>query len=396
MRALGLVVVAIALTAAAQAPAHYVGSAACAGCHASEYQRWAKTPMANVVRDPRTHPHAALPNSFPPPAPLIQFSTADVALIYGSIWKQRYFTKRGDDYYVLPAQWDVGNHRWLPYEVHTGEDWWAPLDGPDWRQRPTSQLCDGCHSVGYDIAAKKPAEWNVGCERCHGPGSAHVAQPTAKNILNPARFDSLAGNDTCIQCHSQGRPLGPIQGKLYDWPVGYAVGLHLRDYWKLEDHKFGVQDFYYFPDGTAHKNRMQGNDFVQSVMYTRGITCFTCHDVHGTANAAELRKPPQQLCLSCHGPGSPRGPHTATLEAHTHHAANSPGSQCIACHMPQIEKQGVPGAFVHAHTFKFITPAETTKYGVPNPCNVCHKDQTPAWAEAQAAKWYSPWRMQQP
>ena len=26
------------------------------------------------------------------------------------------------------------------------------------------------------------------------------------------------------------------------------------------------QNFLYFPDGTAHKNRMQGNDFVQSVM----------------------------------------------------------------------------------------------------------------------------------
>ena len=43
-----------------------------------------------------------------------------------------------------------------------------------------------------------------------------------------------------------------------------------------------------FGDGTAHKNRMQGNDFVQSLMYTRGVTCFTCHDVHGTANDAYL------------------------------------------------------------------------------------------------------------
>ncbi|MGH9392908.1 MAG: cytochrome c3 family protein, partial [Terriglobales bacterium] len=240
------------------------------------------------------------------------------------------------------------------------------------------------------------AEWNVGCERCHGPGSAHVAKPSAANIANPAGLDAIAGNDTCIQCHSQGRPLGPVAGKIYDWPVGYNVGLQLRDYWKLEDHTLGQQDFYYFADGTAHKNRMQGNDFVQSVMYTRGITCFTCHDMHGTANPAELRKPPQQLCLSCHGPGSPRGPHTATIAAHTHHAASSAGSQCIACHMPQIEKQGVPGAFVHAHTFKFITPAETMKYGIPNPCTNCHQDRQPAWASAQVAQWYSPWRMQQP
>ncbi len=29
--------------------------------------------------------------------------------------------------------------------------------------------------------------------------------------------------------------------------------------------------FTHFSDGTGHKNRMQGNDFAQSVMYTRGV-----------------------------------------------------------------------------------------------------------------------------
>ena len=29
---------------------------------------------------------------------------------------------------------------------------------------------------------------------------------------------------------------------------------------------------------------MQGNDFVTSRMYSRGVTCFSCHDVHGTEN----------------------------------------------------------------------------------------------------------------
>ena len=55
---------------------------------------------------------------------------------------------------------------------------------------------------------------------------------------------------------------------------------------------------------------MQGNDFVQSLMYTRGVTCFTCHDVHGTDNNADLIRPANELCLQCHGPNSPNGPHT--------------------------------------------------------------------------------------
>jgi hypothetical protein len=33
----------------------------------------------------------------------------------------------------------------------------------------------------------------------------------------------------------------------------------------------------------------------------------------------------------------------------------------------------------HAHTFKFITPAMTEKYKVPNPCTSCHTDKNTAW-----------------
>ena len=159
-------------------------------------------------------------------------------------------------------------------------------------QRPTGPTCDGCHSVGYDIHTKQVAEWNVGCERCHGPGSEHVTRKSRDSIVNPARMADVAANDTCIQCHSQGRPRTiPLEGRYYDWPVGYNVGLRLADYWTLEERKLGATDFYYFADGTAHKNRMQGNDFSQSLMYRRGITCFDCHDVHGTGNYAQLIKP---------------------------------------------------------------------------------------------------------
>jgi hypothetical protein len=44
------------------------------------------------------------------------------------------------------------------------------------------------------------------------------------------------------------------------------VGLRLSDYWQLEERTLDTQSFTYFAEGTAHKNRMQGNDFTQSVM----------------------------------------------------------------------------------------------------------------------------------
>jgi predicted CXXCH cytochrome family protein len=382
--------------AANLATAHYAGSQACERCHAAIYQRWKATPMANIVRNPRMHPDAIIPkldtNTVNP------FTLDQVAFVYGSLWKQRFFTKIGEDYYPLPVQWEIANHHWSKYVVPTsGADWWAQFYPPDNMHRPTGPTCDGCHSVGYDIHIKQVAEWNVGCERCHGPGSAHVADPRIDNISNPARTDYVAASDTCIQCHSQGRPLvNPIEGRYYDWPVGFRVGLRLQDFWQLEAHTPGQTDFYYFADGTAHKNRMQGNDFVQSVMYRRGVTCFDCHDVHGTGNYAQLRKTPETLCLDCHGPLSANGPRTATLEEHTHHKAGSPGSQCVACHMPAIESEGVPNSFVHAHTFRFITPAMTIREGIPNPCTSCHTDKSPTWATERLREWTerSPWRVE--
>ena len=50
--------------------------------------------------------------------------------------------------------------------------------------------------------------------------------------------------------------------------------MKLQDYWKLEEHTLGAHQLLVLPDGTAHKNRMQGNDFVQSVMYRRGSHLF--------------------------------------------------------------------------------------------------------------------------
>src|SRR5580765_375353 len=234
--------------ARAQAPARtpaYVGSAECRVCHTAVYDRWKQTRMANVVRDPKEHPDAIIPD-LTQPNPLVTFTRDQIAFVYGSKWKQRYFTKVGDDYFPLPAQWDVANQAWSRYFVRDGTDWWVPHYPADNMQRPTGPLCDGCHSVNYNIQTKAVTEWNVGCEKCHGPGSLHVARPSRANIVNPARLGAR-GVDVCIQCHSQGQPLtNPIQGKYYDWPVGFHQGANLQDYLKLEEHTLGQTTFTHF------------------------------------------------------------------------------------------------------------------------------------------------------
>jgi predicted CXXCH cytochrome family protein len=335
--------------------------------------------MANVLKDPREHPEAIV-SDLVTPNPLVTFTKDQIAFVYGSKYKQRYFTKRGDDFFPLPATWDVTNRRWVPYGV-------SGATGP---------LCDGCHSVNYDIKTKTVTEWNVGCERCHGPASAHVAQPSRVNIVNPSRLDGVAAVDVCVQCHSEGHPPKAIDGQEFHWPVGFKPGLRLADFWRLDEHVLGQTETLYFPDGHARENRMQGNDFVQSLMYRRGVTCASCHDPHGTPNNADLVKSARLVCLTCHGPGSPNGPHTSTIEQHTHHQPGSPGGECVACHMPKIAVM-LGDVKVRSHTFKFIAPATAERIKMPDPCTACHIDKTTAWATDALRGWpeFSPWRVGQ-
>ena len=129
MKTLAAMIVACALApslARAQATrtAAYVGSAECRVCHTGVYDRWKKTRMANVVRDPKEHPDAIIPD-MNQPNPAVTFTKDQIAFVYGSKWKQRYFTKVGDDYFPLGAQWDITHRQWRPYQVANGTDWWT-------------------------------------------------------------------------------------------------------------------------------------------------------------------------------------------------------------------------------------------------------------------------------
>lgn len=78
--------------------------------------------MANVVRDPKTHPDAIIPDLSKADPAIVKFKRGDIAFVYGSKWKQRFFTKTGDDYFPLDAQWDIAHQKWLPYHVKPGTD----------------------------------------------------------------------------------------------------------------------------------------------------------------------------------------------------------------------------------------------------------------------------------
>ncbi len=297
------------------ASAHYTGSQACQKCHADIYERWKKTPMANVVRDPREHPDAIIPDLST--NNVAKFTMDQVAFVYGSNWKQRYFTKVGDDYYPLPAQWDIGNKTWRPYHVPDTRGGlvdgilsfrqYAAADRPNLRWLSFRQLRHP-HQTGHRVECRlRTLPRSRQRTRCAShtrqhPESGADGRRGRERHLHPVPFPGAAAHQT-----DRGQSLR-LAGRI-------PRRLHLADYWKLEDTPWARRRSLHFADGTAHKNRMQGNDFVQSVMYEHGVTCASCHDVHGTENYAQLRKPVDKICLDCHGPTSPNGPHTATSGA---------------------------------------------------------------------------------
>ena len=363
--------------------AQYVGSTKCAECHKTHYEAWKDTAHNKMIRPPITRgPKRTVLADFSQPSPVRKFELKDVKWVIGHRWKQRFIGEVNGREVVFPAQWSVKEKKWQPYGGRS--DWWYPTH-KDWKSRSNFKLCAGCHSTGPDHYTQRWTELNIACESCHGPGKAHSQRPAVDNIVNPARLSTERSIEVCLSCHQSGKP----PGTEYAWPVGYQPGMQLSKFWKGFEPEAGKQTAEFWHNGTAHKNRVQGNAFVQSVMYHSGLQCTNCHDSHGSRHRSLTIKSADSnaLCLTCHGPGKDPGPKYKTLPDHTHHGPLSVGSRCVECHMPKTGENSVPGESRN-HTFDFISPIESIKHGAPNSCNGCHADKTPQWALSAVRKWY--------
>src|SRR4030095_4011854 len=78
---------------------------------------------------------------------------------------------------------------------------------------------------------------------------------------------------------------------------------------------------------------------------------------------------------------------SARLVAHTHHSADSSGSRCYNCHMPNTTF-GLLHA-MRSHQVSSPTVHESIAYGRPNACNLCHLDRTLAWTAEKLHGWYN-------
>jgi predicted CXXCH cytochrome family protein len=176
--------------------------------------------------------------------------------------------------------------------------------------------CFGCHateisvrgSTGIDEKMMIP---NVTCERCHGPGRAHVAAARRRDRDSELSMPFGHGNWTapellrfCGDCHRH--PSGPRPDRIRRGDPFLArfqpIGLSLSRCYRESAGTF---------------------------------SCVNCHDPHGRASSQ--RADYDGICLKCHGGALPSS-RPSKSSARTGVACPvSPGERCVECHMPRVK-----------------------------------------------------------
>jgi predicted CXXCH cytochrome family protein len=423
LSSIGLMTTTVRCGAAENDPT-FVGSAACDGCHEGKMAAWrgshhdlamqeatADTVLGDFDDASFTHADATsrffkrdgkfFVNTDGPDGELADF---EIRYTFGVYPLQQYLIAFPDGrLQALGIAWDArperqGGQRWFhlypDQNPHAGDPLhWTGID------QTWNFMCAECHTTelrkNYDPAtdtyATTWAEIDVGCETCHGPGSAHVAwaeqqpsevggndglvvhfderagvhwtiDPATGNATRSAPRTSAKELETCGICHARSAKIAE----------GWRPGRQL-----LETHVPALlQPGLFEADGKMVDEVYNYASFRQSKMFTRGVSCSDCHDPH----SLQLRAEGNGVCYQCHDEAK------YGQVAHHHHTEGSPATSCPACHMPERTYMVVDPR--HDHGFRIPRPDLSERFGVSNSCNDCHADRDAAWAADAIERWY--------
>jgi Tetratricopeptide repeat len=308
----------VLLFAAALQPG-YVDPATCRPCHQQIFAAYAKTGMGRSFGPARSVP------------PLDRFSHDRSRQVFSVIQRgQGSVLRRQEPAFERSIDYVIGSGNHSRTYVHQTANrrlielpvsWYAEKGGswamspgydrPDHSgfRREVGDSCLFCHN-GYPSQANAGLASGIDCQRCHGPGEAHLKRTGP--IVNPAKLDSTRRLEVCLQCHleSASRTLPEAIRRPGRGPFSYRPGEPLADY-KVYFQFTGVQ---------ASQDRITvngaGYGLMKSQCFIRSegrLQCTTCHDPHGQARM-NLR----QVCSGCH--------------QSSHEAARQ---DCAGCHMPK-------------------------------------------------------------
>ena len=411
----------------------FVGSDTCASCHGGEAKLWHASQhahaMAHATKDTvlgdfndASFDYFGVRSRFfrdgdkfmvetdGPDGKLAKF---EMKYTFGLDPLQQYLVEFSDGrIQALSLAWDSrpkehGGQRWFhlyPHEEIRHDDilHWTKLN-QNW-----NFMCAECHSTGvrknYDAAkdrfATTWAEISVGCEACHGRGSAHVAWAKDRESWWPykesdpdkgllVRFDERSG----VTWSRDGKTATPVRSSL---PSSLrkeveTCGLcHARRGLISEDWVPGrplsdthlvaaLSQGLYQADGQMLDEVYNYGSFKQSKMYAAGVTCSDCHDPH----SAKLKLAGDAVCTQCHADSYAK-------PAHSHHEGITPAVGCVSCHMPERTFMVVDKR--HDHSFRVPRPDLSDKLETSNACTDCHKDKPASWAAAAIESWFGPER----
>ena len=364
-----------------------------------------------------------------------------VAYTYGGQgWLQRFLLKVGDSYYPSPFQYvlptytdgvsDTGKvffldlKRWVSVDQELNAYVFHDRTSQEFYQESWDRRCAACHVNGYNYRVKVEEDGDtmwigtwpgteegdsalqdvniaIGCESCHGPGSAHVDDPTdlqAILALSPKRWDPTNSSrywtdrklDLCNQCHNRNVSVDSLHGYPYNESAGeiFLPGLPLNEFVRDSTNAGS-----YWADGvTSSAHHQTGQDYWRSAHYGQHVFPNGCYDCHAVSWNTEY---PYQLkenyysltagegCVEfgCHAEkstfsiveGEEVNDHSKHLQEH---------SQCVNCHFTKTATIAFTGTLEFSdHSGRVIRPTETMKYarnsalGMMNTCaSECHRN----------------------
>jgi predicted CXXCH cytochrome family protein len=258
----------------------------------------------------------------------------------------------------LPLTWYAERSQWA---MSPGYDRPAHLDF----RRVIDDGCMSCHN-GYprepirdDGTGPKftALPEGIDCQRCHGPGQAHLDAIAAgdvagarRAIVNPGTLGRERQMEVCLQCHLEptSRPLPFQLRRVGRRPLSYVPGTPLSETFLYFDHAATPDRKAEFDDkfeiaGAAYR-------LAKSACFQGSqMTCVTCHNPHDVPRGEAAVGHYTAVCASCHQAVHAAGPPRV--------AGAGPRATCIDCHMPRRRTEDAVRVVMTDHFIQRMRPA---------------------------------------
>lgn len=343
--------------------AHYVGMAQCRSCHNDVYQSFMQTGMGLSFDTASKQKSKAFFNEH-----ALVYDSAN-QLYYKPYWENEVFKvmefkMQGSDTihkrletvdYIIGSGHHTNSHMYqvngflyqIPITFYVQQQKWdlAPgfENGANTRfNRSIKEECMTCHN---GLPQMNPAAENryeniahgIDCERCHGPGSIHVAEKlkgivvdTSKqadlSIVNPRRLSTQKQMELCQRCHLQGVAV-LAEGKTFS---DFKPSMNVNQVFDVFLPRFQGEENNFIMASQADRLKM-------SQCYQAGnLSCITCHNPHvNIKNVGDDYF--NSKCTSCH----------TSTDAEIH--GKPKGQNCIQCHMPKSGSIDIPHVSITDH-----------------------------------------------